>query len=462
MQGYRKGRMKSERMNIVFYFSDQQRPDTIGCYGQKLNISPNIDRVAEEGTVFEHAFSPQPVCGPCRAIFQSGLYATDTGCFRNNKLLPLGVKTLANYVEGIGYETAYVGKWHLASENDLGIDYRRLPVPREYRGGYTGFWRVSDVLEFTSDAYGGYIFDENNNKIEFNGYRCDCITDQAIEYLDDYDPAGGKPFFLTVSQIEPHHQNDAHHYQGPEGSRKRFAEYEVPGDLAAYPEGDWDVEYPDYLGACESIDKNFGRLVDKLKEKGLYDNTIIIFSSDHGSHFKTRNRDKHLNGYDDYKRTCHESGIHVPLVATGGPFKQGGKRVSELVSTESLPKTIATLCGCHVDELMIGERLQDVAVGNIPDDREDIVYGQISESRVGRYIRTQKWKYSVVAPGINGSVQQGAEYYVDDFLYDLENDPYELDNLVEKDSYKSIKLELRSKLKNWIDRVEHMNVLIED
>lgn len=126
-------------MNIILYFSDQQRADTLGCYGQKLNISPNIDKLAAEGTLFENAFSPQPVCGPCRAIFQTGLYATDTGCFRNNKMLPLNVKTLANYMEGVGYETAYVGKWHLASEGELEatpkINYQKKAIPPELRGG---------------------------------------------------------------------------------------------------------------------------------------------------------------------------------------------------------------------------------------------------------------------------------------------------------------------------------------
>ncbi|MEA4861505.1 MAG: sulfatase-like hydrolase/transferase, partial [Sphaerochaeta sp.] len=96
------------RPNILFYFSDQQRFDTCGCYGQQLNITPVLDELAKQGVRFDLAFSPQPVCGPCRAIFQTGLYATDTGCFRNNKALPSGVKTVADYMEESGYETAYI------------------------------------------------------------------------------------------------------------------------------------------------------------------------------------------------------------------------------------------------------------------------------------------------------------------------------------------------------------------
>ena len=105
--------------NIIFYFTDQQRWDTCGCYGQPLDITPNLDALAAEGVKFENAFTPQPICGPCRALFQTGKYPTETGCFRNNVMLPANVKTLGSYIEEAGYETAYIGKWHLASDGEL-------------------------------------------------------------------------------------------------------------------------------------------------------------------------------------------------------------------------------------------------------------------------------------------------------------------------------------------------------
>lgn len=92
--------------NILFYFTDQQRWDTCGCFGQPLDITPRLDELAGQGVKFDNAFSPQPVCGPCRALFQTGRYPTETGCFRNNIMLPKGVKTLADYIEQAGYETA--------------------------------------------------------------------------------------------------------------------------------------------------------------------------------------------------------------------------------------------------------------------------------------------------------------------------------------------------------------------
>lgn len=447
--------------NIIFYFTDQQRWDTCGCYGQPLDITPNLDTLAQEGTLFENAFSPQPVCGPCRAIFQTGRYATDTGCFRNCKMLPHDVKTLANYLDEAGYETAYVGKWHLASEGELDeppiIDNGITAVPKEFRGGYNGFWRAADLLEFTSHGYDGYVFDENNQKIEFKGYRADCITDMALDFFAQRDKS--KPFFLMISQIEPHHQNDRGHYEGPIGSKEKYKDFVLPQDLAAL-KGNAQEEYPDYLGQCASLDENLGRLVAKLKTEGIYDDTVIIYSSDHGSHFKTRNNDSHLRGGDDYKRSCHDSALHVPLVIAGGPFR-GGHKVKELVSTESIPKTILSLAGVHVGKAMIGEELQQL-LGGAPEGRENQVFAQISESRVGRCIRTPEYLYSVYAPDADGFKVPAADKYADDFLYDMKKDPYQLHNLIQDPAYAQQKQELRKRLLDWIEQAEGYRPEITD
>ena len=447
--------------NIIFYFTDQQRWDTCGCFGQPLDITPNLDALAREGVKFDNAFPPQPVCGPCRALFQTGKYPTETGCFRNNIMLPAGVKTLGQYIEEAGYETAYIGKWHLASDGELEkpptIDHTVTAIPQELRGGYTGFWRTADVLEFTSHGYDGFVFDENNRRIDFKGYRADCINDMALEFLDGY--TGEKPFFMTISQIEPHHQNDRKHYEGPEGSKERFRDFILPEDLKALG-GNAAEEYPDYLGQCASLDENLGRLVAKLKEKGLYENTVILFASDHGSHFLTRNRDDHLNGYDDYKRSCHDACLHVPLVIAGGPYR-GGRAVEELVSTASLPKTILALAGVDVGDAMIGENLLDV-VEKKADNRPNEIFAQISESRVGRCIRTARYTYSVYAPGVNGGAAAASDLYADDFLYDMEQDPHQLNNVVADPAYAQVKAALRERLLDWIWRAEGTRPVITD
>ena len=137
--------------NIIFYFSDQQRWDTCGCFGQPLNVTPNLDKLAEEGVKFDNAFSPQPVCGPCRALFQTGKYPTETGCFRNNLMLPSNIKTLGEYMEkDAGYETAYVGKWHLASVFPFSFapisSFSSLPIIQLIRSSST----PAKILQSTS------------------------------------------------------------------------------------------------------------------------------------------------------------------------------------------------------------------------------------------------------------------------------------------------------------------------
>lgn len=447
--------------NILLYFTDQQRADTCGCYGQPLDITPNLDKLCQEGVKFENAFTAQPVCGPCRALFQSGRYPTETGCFRNNVMLPLDTKTLANYIEEAGYETAYIGKWHLASDGEMEcaptVDHTITAIPQEYRGGYTGFWRASDVLEFTSHGYDGYVFDENNNRCDFHGYRADCITDYALEYLDQ--KTGDKPFFMTISQIEPHHQNDRKRYEGPDGSKEKYKNFTLPADLAAL-KGDSEIEYPDYLGACASLDENLGRLIAKLKERGMYEDTIILFVSDHGSHFKTRNRDDHLNGYDDYKRSGHDGCLRVPFVIAGGSYT-GGITVDDLVSTASLPKTILAMAGVDVGDAMIGENLLNV-VNHTDPARPNEVFAQISESRVGRVIRTQRYLYGVYAPNIDGGAVGACDVYADDYLYDMDSDPHQLTSVVTQSDYAQVKAELRARLLHWIEEAEGVRPTIVD
>lgn len=275
--------MRTRAPNILFLFSDQQRPDTMGCYGQALPVSPQLDRLAAEGVRFDGAFTCQPVCGPARAALQTGKWATRTGCFKNNIALPETERTLAHYLNDAGYQTGYIGKWHLASTGEE-QNYREKPIPPHLRGGYRDFWVASDVLEFTSHSYDGHLFDGDGNRRDFppGRYRADVLGDHALDFLRQRQT--DRPFFLFVSWIEPHHQNDHNLYEGPHGSKERFANYAVPGDLAGTA-GDWRENYPDYLGCCAAIDQNVGRLRDELQRQGILDNTLIIYTSDHGSHW---------------------------------------------------------------------------------------------------------------------------------------------------------------------------------
>lgn len=428
-----------KRPNIIFYFSDQQRWDTLGCYGQQLPVTPNLDRVAAEGVKFEYAFTCQPVCGPARACLQTGRYATEVGCYRNAQALPENIDTIADYFNQAGYETAYVGKWHLASNRESYFappdeeNFEKRAIPKERRGGYRDYWMAADVLEATSHGYNGYVFGKENEKHNFIGYRADAINNYAIEYLHQYN--GENPFFLFVSQIEPHHQNDRGIFEGPDGSKKKFGDFKTPFDMVKGV-GDWEKNYPDYLGQCHSLDENVGRLIDTLKEYELWDNTILFYTSDHGCHFCTRN--------NEYKRSCHEASIRVPLLAVGGPFK-GGRTISNLVSLIDLPVTLLDCAGIARPKHFQGHSLKTLVDGTIKE-WNDCVFLQISESEVGRAIRTKKWKYEISAQ-LDGWKNAGAKVYYETLLYDLEEDPAEKNNLASDIQYEKIRKELAEQMK---------------
>ncbi len=419
--------------NILFMFSDQQRWDTLGCYGQPLDVTPNLDRMAAEGVRFENAFTCQPVCGPARSCLQTGKYAAETGCFRNGIALPQDETTIAHRLSEAGYEVGYIGKWHLASTGGIPgqeANYRTEPIPPERRGGYKDYWLASDVLEHTSHGYDGHMFDADGSKVEFEGYRVDCETDFVLDYLRTRD--GQKPFFLFASYIEPHHQNDHNHYEGPIGSKEKYKDFMPPGDLVGLT-GDWPEEFPDYLGQCNSLDHNLGRIRAELEALDIADNTLLIYTSDHGSHFRTRN--------SEYKRCCHDACTRVPMIAYGPGFT-GGKVVEEMVSLIDIPPTLLSTGGIDKPASFRGRQLQELAAGNVSDWPKE-VFIQISETQCGRAVRNHKWKYSVSVP----ESKIDSDVYYEDFLYDLQADPHEHNNLVADPQYTEVRAELCETLK---------------
>ncbi len=412
--------------NIIFYFSDQQRADTLNP-----EVMPNVWELGEEGVAFSDLYTCQPVCGPARACLQTGQYATENKCYWNGIALPEDTRTPAHIFEENGYDTAYIGKWHLASDRykGIGVHCEKTAIPERRQGGYS-YLRAADVLEFTSHGYDGYVFDEKGNKIDFTGYRADCINDFAVEYINNHN--GDKPFFMFISQLEPHHQNDRNRFEGPKDTIENFRDYPIPEDLS-FLKGNYKEEYPDYIAAVNSLDKNVGKLVETLKNKGIYDNTIIVYTSDHGCHFKTRN--------GEYKRSCHDSSIHIPLVFGGGAVKKDETQTC-LASLIDLPPTLLTLAGIPVPDSYSGQVLP---VNGLTAPERDCVFVQISESQIGRAVRTKKWKYSARAHG-SGNFRHSAKVYYDDFLYDLENDPIEKFNLVNDEKYENVLKEMRALL----------------
>lgn len=411
--------------NVVFFFTDQQRWDSTGVAGNPLGLTPTFDRLAAEGTYVANAFTPQPVCGPARACLQSGRYATATGCVTNGIAMPTNCDTLATQFRTAGYKTGYIGKWHLAGKgNGPGA------VPVRLRGGYE-YWLAADALEHTSDAYTTTVWDNENQPVQLSGYRVDALTDAGIRYIDRHQ---AHPFFLFLSFLEPHQQNHRDEFAAPRGYAQRYTDRFTPPDLASLV-GNAPQSLGGYWGMAKRLDEALGRVVDALISLDLLDNTIVVFTSDHGCHFKTRNA--------AYKRTCHESSIRVPL-ALHGPGFMGGGRLKQLVSLLDLPPTLADAAGLQVPESWQGRSLMPLLRRESSSWQDDVLI-QISESGMSRAIRTSRWKYCCAAPDRKGS-DVFADTYVDAFLYDLLADPYELTNLVALPAYDEVLAKLRSRL----------------
>lgn len=415
-------RNRNDRPNIIVFFTDQQRADTTGIHGNPLELTPNFDRLAAHGTHVPLGFTCQPVCGPARSCIQTGLYATESGCFNNRRPLPQEGTKLAEHFRDAGYRTGYIGKWHLAGEN---------PVPEHKRAGYD-YWLAANSVEGTSEPYAAVLWDNDNNRVELPGYRVDALTDAAIRYID---ASKEDPFFLFLSFLEPHHQNHLDDYVAPDGYKERYTGRWTPPDLASLT-GTAPQHLGGYYGMVKRLDEALGRIQDAIKSRDLAEDTIILFTADHGCHFKTRNA--------QYKQSCHESSIHVPFALTGPGFTGGG-RVSELVSLIDVPPTLLDAAGIPIPPEMQGRSVLSL-VNRTSTAWPQEVFVQISGTQVARAIRTKRWKYSIWAPDKDGGRDSCSDRYIEEFLYDLQADPYELTNLVGMESYTEVSAVLREKL----------------
>ena len=443
--------MPRQQPNVVVFFTDQQRWDCSSLHGNPLDLMPNFDRVARKGTHVAHSFTCAPVCGPARACLQTGTYIHRNGAVTNGYGLPDDLPTLAQCFHDAGYRTGYIGKWHLAGPDGHvhGHEFRSA-VKEHARGGYRD-WLAVEALEFSDHEYRTVLYDNDNHPVELPGYRVDACADAGIRYIHEH---RDEPFFLTMSFIEPHHQNDHDAYPAPTGYREKYTSRWVPPDLAALPAWEWMRGSTDpnntlmggsahhqlggYYGMVKRLDEAFGRVMDALRSLGLEDDTIVLFTSDHGCHFKTRN--------SEYKRSCHESSIRVPTLLTGPGFRGGGE-VQQMVSLVDLPPTLLDAAGIDVPDTMQGRSIVPLVRGRTEDWPEEALI-QVCDGLVGRAVRTGRWKYCVMSDQPSNEV--GRDFsrvtYKEAYLYDLEHDPYELRNLIDLASHTAVRARLRQRL----------------
>ncbi|MEM8783132.1 MAG: sulfatase-like hydrolase/transferase [Planctomycetota bacterium] len=457
----------AKRPNLLVFFTDQQRHDTTGVHGCPLDLTPNFDRFARAGTDVHYAFTPNPVCGPARACLQTGTYSSTNGTVRNGIALNKDVPHLAALLADHGYHTAYFGKWHLVGHQVEG------PVQPQDRGGYQ-HWLASNLLEMTSDAYRTRLWDNDGRAVDLPGYRVDALADATIRHLHErVRDHPDQPFMVTTSFLEPHHQNHVDDYPAPDGYRERYAGRWVPPDLAALPSfaesgrynaspsatlnGTTHAHLGGYFGMVKRLDEAFGRITDALRSLDALEDTVIVFLSDHGCHFKTRN--------GEYKRSGHDASIRVPMMLHGGPFSGGG-RLSQMVSLVDIAPTLLDTAGIAVPDAMAGRSLlplvrrDSAAIADWPEE----AYAQVAEMCWGRAVRTKRWKYIVRADAEDGDESNDGVFdrYREAELYDLRHDPYELTNLIAHASHDQVREVMRGRLRRWLSRLNEPDARIDE
>lgn len=417
------GKQPVRKPNIILFHSDQFRWDCICAAGlNPMDFTPNLDAMYRRGTCFTNFFTNQPLCSPSRSCWMTGQYATTTGVWKNGPGLHHDAKTIATQLTTAGYTANYFGKWHLAPFTKVGNG----AVPPEYRGGFTGEWLAANCPESSTQPYGSQFWDNNDNPVHYGKdvYRVDFLTDQAEKFLRQKHE---KPFLMVLSQLEPHQQNgpcehgDVFGFVPPHGYEKLFRSCFVPEDLRFFP-GDWQYEMNNYYGDIKAIDDSLGRILKTLKEQNLEDNTVVIFLSDHGCHFRTRNQ--------EYKRSPQDSSIHVPLMIQGPGFNNR-QTITEFVSMIDITPSILDLLGVDIPACMQGRSFIPLLHDEkARADWKNEVFIQISESEIARALRTPEWTYVALAPDVNPFVQPGSMHYQDYQLYDNRADPHQLRNLI--------------------------------
>ena len=426
----------SEKPNILLIISDQFRWDCVGALGvNPLNLTPNLDRMASRGVIFRSAFANQPVCAPARASIFTGQYPCRHGVWRNGIPLPEDAVTLAKTLRQAGYSANYIGKWHLGTDrpNVVPREQGAGPVKPSERGGFLDLWEGSNLLEFTSHAYEGNLYDNDGRPIHYSGqYRTDFMTGRAQRFLR----AARQPFFLTLSYLEVHHQNDSDTFDPPKEYKGRYANPFVPEDLRPLP-GSWPSQLADYYACVAKMDETVGTIRRTLADTGLDRNTILVFASDHSCHFKTRN--------SEYKRSPHEGSIHIPLIVEGPGFNRA-LQIAEPVSQVDLMPSLLEAAGLAVPPSVQGRSFLPL-LDRRPENWRSEVFFQMAEFATGRGLRTPQYTYAVMAPKTPvWKAVPAAGQYVEYVLYDNYADPFQHVNLAGRAGYREISERLRQRL----------------
>jgi arylsulfatase A-like enzyme len=421
----------TRRPNILFVFGDQHRGQDLGVAGNEQLRTPNIDRLAAEGLYLPHMYSGAPVTCAARGVLMTGKYPHKSGLRINDQRLPVGQKTLGTELSAAGYTTAFVGKWHL----DGGI---REPgfVPKERRHGFQ-WWAANQCRH---DYFNTWYFRDTPEPIRMDQYEPITLTDVAIEFLRGH---ADQPFCLVVGYSPPHDP-----YVAPP---EYMAQY-LPEDIKLRPNfvpgtvvggrnpHEIGPEHPaGYYAAITCIDDQVGRLMATLAELGIADDTLFIFTSDHGDMLGS-------NGYI-LKRKPHEESIKVPGIFRWPTAIRPGQTKDALFAWVDLMPTLLSLGGASLPGDAQGHDLSQALLDPAADGPEQSVYltqymPYPTKVDAGwRGVRTKRYTYARYEDRV----------WV---TYDNREDPYQLRNLAEDPGAAGLRDELEGLMLDWMKKTE--------
>ncbi len=439
----------AERPNIVVILVDDLRWDELACAGHPFVRTPGIDRIAHEGARFRNAFCTAPLCSPVRACLLTGKYAHNHGIIDNTNRSEQshGLVTFPRLVHDVGYETGYLGKWHMGNDDTArpGFDY----------------WACMAGQGTSFDP----VLNENGTHVECSGHTTDVLNGRAVKFVRR---KRSRPFCLYIAHKALHPelvQFDDGSVSDVSGSRFLPAERHeglysddaIPRRLnvadslddkpalrnkakAGMPlgreTGTDDETIRDRLRMLVGIDESVQQLLEVLEETGQLDRTVIVFTSDHGYW-------NGEHGLSVERRLAYEEAIRIPLLVRYPPLIRPGIVIDEMALSIDLAPTMLDLAEAETKERMDGRSLFPLLAGKTPNDwrtsflieyYSDIVFPHVRNMGY-KAVRTRRHKY------IQYTDQEGM-----DELYDLKNDPYEMNNVIDQREQRARLEELKAEV----------------
>ena len=441
--------------NIVLFMTDQLRRDALGCYGNEICKTPNLDRLAAEGIQFDQAYTVSPVCSPSRTSLMTGLYPHNHGVMINTHIAPawcrglsIDTPTFSEQLKRAGYVLDYAGKWHVHQDlgpEDFGFDRHRQR--RVASGCVPG---TETMIEFPRRDFP--IAGTSPHSHEES--RTWQVTNLGLEMLCER-AQEDQPFFLRIDDIAPHFPNFV-----PEPYASMYEPESIPpwanfdetfeGKPAAHlrKHREWNLQDKDwswwrqvvakYYGDVTLIDDCVGRVLDALRELNIEDDTIFIFSTDHGD---ATGSHKHF----EKSGTMYDEIFRIPLLARVPDAEAG--QVAEFVRLMDLMPTFIEWGEGEIPNDLDAQSLTPLVRGEDVADWPDSVYceshGEVWGYSTQRMVRTVRWKYVFIPHDL-------------DELYDLEEDPAEMNNLASDQSHRDVLEEMRARLIGWNDATNDM------